>query len=240
MKEILLKSLKLYGQLIVAGLMCFMLVITFNVLATGFFTKNIGYKVYGTPKGEEAQVELYTHYTADGEDLKKQEYIDKGYTLNEVAIRSEIEKSTGIIWDCITEVFLLFMAGVFVYNSIWNIGFKDYNLVHIGAKPEDKLKGLKIGAIVTIPSFILLTALTIGKMSFAKGVSVALYGFLNPHLYEAIYMITGGGVYFSELSALQIIAFYAMLGFVPLVAHIAYTLGYKSILVSEKFIYKKK
>ncbi len=240
MKEILLKSLKLYGQLIVAGFMCFILVITFNVLATGFFTKTVGYTVYGALEGEETQTELYTHYNDDGEDQKKQEYIDKGYTLNEVTIRSDIKKSTGIIWDCITEIFLLFMVGVFVYNSLWNIGFKDNNLVHIGAKPEDKLKGLKIGLIVTIPSFILLTVLTIGKVSFAKGISVALYGLLNPHLYEAIYMISGGGGLFSALSAWQIIAFYAMLIFIPLLAYIAYLLGYKSILVSEKLIYKKK
>ena len=240
MKEILLKSLRLYGNMIVAGFMCFMLVITFNVIATGFFTKNIGYKVYGNLKEGEEQTELYTYYYADGEDSKKQEYIDKGYTLNEVSIRSEIDKSTALIWDIISQIFLLFMSGVFVYNILWNLGFKDNNLVHIGAKNEDKLKGLKIGTIATIPSLVLLTVLTIGKSTFANGVSVALYGILNAQFYEAIYMISGGGVLFSDLAIWQVLLFYALLIYIPLLSHVAYILGYKSILISEKIIYKKQ
>jgi len=240
MKEILLKSLKLYGQLIVASFMCIMLVITFNLIGTSFFTKNIGYTVFGTLEGQETQTELYTHYYSDGEDDKKQSYIDDGYTLTEVSVRSKIKKSTGIIWDCFTEILLLTLFGVFVYNTLWNIGFKDNNLVHIGAKKEDKFKGLKIGTITTLPSIVLLTVLTIGKTSFAKDIAVALYGFLNSHLYEAVYLISGGGGHFGSLAVWQILLFYVMLAFVPLLAHIAYILGYKSILVSEKLIYKKK
>lgn len=238
MKEILLKSLKLYGQLIVAGIMCFILVITFNVLSTGIFTEKIGYTVYGTKEGDESQTELYTYYYADGEDTKKQEYTDNGYTFYEVSIRSEINKSTDIIWDCITEFFLIILYGIFVYNSLWNLGFKDSNMVRINRKKEDKLKGLKIGALASLPSYILLTVLLIGKNSFASGFSVALFSTFNAHLYQLFYFIAGG-LYFAELSIIQIIAFYALLLVTPLIAFVSYILGYKSILVSDKLIYKK-
>ncbi len=240
MKEILSKSGKLYLRCIVGSIMCFFLVITFNVIGTGLFTKTIGYTAYGTKEGDTAQTELYTHYYSDGEDTQKEKYIDEGYTLNEVSIRSQIAKKTGIMWDAFSQICLLFMMGVFVYNDMWTVGFKDSNMVRIKAKIEDKLKGLKIGAIVTVPSLVLLTVLVVGKMTFAKDISVALYAFFNAHLYEAIILLTNGGGRFSELAVWQILVFYALLSIIPIIAHIAYTLGYKSILVSEKLIYKNK
>ncbi len=238
MKEILLKSLKLYGKCVLGGIMCFFLVITLNVIETALFTEVEGYKAYGVKEGAE-QVELYTHYYKDGDDTKKQEYIDKGYTVNEFTFRSEINPKTARSWNMVSEIFLIFMMGVFVYNELWNLGFKDYNSVKIGIKKENKFKGLQIGLLTTAPSIVLLTVLVIGKATFTKNLSIALYAFLNPHLYEAIMLFTNGGGYISTLQWWQIIVFYALLAFVPLIAYVAYLLGYKSILVSEKLIYKK-
>lgn len=238
MKEILSKSLKLYGKCIVGSIMCFILVITLNVLETSFFTDVVGYKAYGAKENNE-KVELYTHYFKDGDDTKKQEYIDKGYSISEIDIRSDINKNTARIWNIVSQIFLIFMMGVFVYNELWNLGFKDTNAVRIGQKKENKFKGLQIGILSTVPSIILLTVLVIGKSTFAKSVSIAFYAFLNPYLYEAIITVTNGGGYISSLELWQIVVFYALLLIIPLIAYIAYVLGYKSILVSEKLIYKK-
>ncbi len=238
MKEIISKSLKLYGKCIVGSIMCFILVITLNVIETSFFTDVIGYKAYGAKENNE-KVELYTHYFKDGDDTKKQEYIDEGYSISEIDIRSDINKKTARIWNIVSQIFLIFMMGVFVYNELWNLGFKDTNAVRIGQKKENKFKGLQIGLLASVPSIILLTVLVIGKSTFAKSISIALYAFLNPHLYEAIITVTNGGGYISNLELWQIVVFYALLLIIPLIAYIAYILGYKSILVSEKLIYKK-
>lgn len=239
MKEILTKALKLYGKCIAGCIMSFILVITLNVIETSLFTDVVGYQAFGAKEGGE-QVELYTHYNKDGEDTKKQSYIDQGYTITEIDIRSQIDKKTANIWNVISEIFLLFMMGVFVYNDLWNLGFKDTNAVRIGIKEENKYKGLQIGFVTALPSLIFFTVLVIGKATFAKSISVALFGIFNAHLYEAIIMITNGGGYIGELQIWQILVFYLLLLFIPLIAHIAYILGYKSILVSEKLIYKKK
>lgn len=238
--ELLKKSIKLYGLMIVASFMCFMLVISFNLIGTAFLTREVGYTVYGSKTQDEESVELYKHYFEDGEDNKKQEYIDKGYSVHQIAIRSQVDKKSGLTWDLLTQVFLLFMAGVFVYNNLWNVGHKDISAVKHGIQDEDKLKGLKIGLIATIPSAVLLAVLSIGKLTFAKNVSIALFAFLNSHLYEAIILISGGGGLFSKLLPWQIICYFAMLLFVPILAHIAYTLGYKDFIIAEKLTYKKK
>lgn len=237
--ELLKKSFKLYGLLIVASFMCFMLVISFNMIGTAFLTREIGYTAYGTKADDEEPTKLYEYYFEDGEDTKKQEYVDKGYKVSEISIRSQVDKKSGMIWDIVTQIFLIFMAGVFVYNNLWNVGHKDISAVRHTEQNEDKLKGLKIGAITILPSFILLTVLTIGKLTFAKNISIALYALLNAYLYEGILLVSGGGGLFSQLAIWQIVCYYAMLLFVPLIAHVAYTLGYKDILVSEKLTYKK-
>ena len=43
MKEVILKSLKLYGKCIVGSIMCFILVITLNVIGNALFTDTTGY-----------------------------------------------------------------------------------------------------------------------------------------------------------------------------------------------------
>ena len=242
MKEILLKSLKLYGKCIVGSIMCFVLVITLNVIGNALFTDTIGYTMWGAPEGQEKMDILYEHKLSDGDDLKEKEYLDNGYTLNKVSILSQMKLSTKIGWFVVCEIFLVFMMGVFVYNDMWKLGFKDNNLVRIGAKPEDKLKGLKIGLLTMAPAFILLTFLAIGAQSYAANVSIATYAFINPHLYDAIILLTpsGNGGIFSDLNVWHYIVNYVLLFIVPLIAFGAYLLGYKSILVSEKLIYKKK
>lgn len=242
MKEVILKSLKLYGKCIVGSIMCFILVITLNVIGNALFTDTTGYTMWGAPEGQEKMEELYVHNFKDGDDLKEKEYLDKGYTLNKVAQLSEMKLSTKIAWFVVCEIFLIFMIGVFVYNDMWKLGYKDENLVRIGAKPEDKFKGLKIGLLTMIPSFILLTVLAIGSQTFAKDVSIATYAFVNPHLYDAIILLTptsNGGI-FSDLNVWHYIVNYALLFIIPLISFAAYIIGYKSIIVSEKLLYKKK
>lgn len=237
--ELLKKSFKLYGLMIVASFMCFILVMSFNVMGTVFFTNEIGYTMYGSEKEGEELKELYVHYYEDGEDEKKQEYVDKGYKLSQLVIRSQIDKKTGMIYDIVTQVFLIFMAGVFVYNNLWNLGNKDKNAVKHNREKEDLLKGLKVGSIVMTPSVILLTVLTIGKNTFAKNLSIALFAFLNTHLYEGIILISGGGGLFSELAVWQIVCYYALFLIMPAIATVAYILGYKDVIVSEKIVFKK-
>ncbi len=233
--EILKKSFKLYGLCIAGSIMCLVLSFTFTMIGANLFGEQVGYSMQGEKDGE-TKILYDNYFYSDGEDLQKQKYIDEGYELTEIPV-----KSTTVGWDVLAQIFLLFMMGVFVYNNQWDLGAKDTNLVKIGEKREDKFKGLKIGLITSAPAFIFLTVLTIGKATFAKTFSIAYFSMLNPHLHRAIYLLSGSsGKYFGEFGAVEIIALYGMLLFIPLLAYIAYLLGYKSIIVSEKLMFKKK
>ena len=105
--EIFKKSLRLYGSCILASMMCFFLVITFNMIGTNLFGEQIGYSMQGEIEvdGENTKTILYSYKYSEGKDLKKQEYIDKGYTLTEIPT-----KATTVGWDITTQIFLFFIT----------------------------------------------------------------------------------------------------------------------------------
>ena len=228
-------GLKLFGLSIVANVMCFILIISFSVLSTALFTDKIGYTMYGTvTEGEEIK-QLYTYYYEDGDDTQKEIYKDKGYNLTEFSIRSVVPKGTRIFWHIVSQVFCFIIMFTFIYNILAKQGNKDSNLVNYKSQKEDKLKGLKIGLIAVAPSFVMLLYAAISKK-----VTIAMFAFLNSYLYDLISIICGGAKSFAELQIWQTLLLFILLVIIPLVSWGSYLLGYKSISISEKIIYKNK
>ena len=232
---ILKRTLKLYGTCLLANIMCFVLVMTLIMIGTNLCGKQIGYSMQGTKKGTEDRTILYSYNYSDGKDTQKQKYIDEGYELTEIPINS-----TTVTYDVISQIFLFCLMGIFVYNNLWNAGYKDINFVKHGEINENKLRGLLVGFLATLPSIIMLTVFVVGRKTFAKTVSVAVFSLLNPYLHRAIYLLSGSqGAYISEISAGNLGILYLFLLFIPIVACVSYILGYKSVIVSEKLLFKK-
>lgn len=240
MKEIVKNGAKLFLKTIIINVMCFFVVLSFSVLTTALFTHNIGYKAVGTTSDNQSQVELYTHYTADGEDTKKAEYEAKGYTVNELSIRSEVTKTGNAVFLIVSQIFCALILIAFIYPNIWHIGTTDSNLVKFKHKPEDKLKGFKIGLIAAIPSFLGVVFLIVAKLGAFKTFPAALYKFLNSSLYSFINIITGNCITVGDMAWWRIILLLALTLIVPLIAGAAYMLGYNNYSVGERLIYRKK
>lgn len=235
MKENLIKGFKLFLTIILANILCFFLVISFSVLSTVLFTKEIGYTVYQFDSKTNQQTQLYTHYSSDGEDLKFDEYQEQGLTLNKIALRSQPKKLTRIAWSSLTQLLCVSVMVAFIYNNLWRIGSKDNNDVRFKHKKEDKLSGLKIGAIASIPSVILFIVAL-----FYKKFQIVLFAILNSFAYEYIFAVSGSVRFFGDISFLQGVLLAILLVITPLVAWFAYNLGYKSISLGELLVYKKK
>ena len=139
MNEILKDGGKLFLKTVVVNIMCFFIVISFSVLTTAAFTKNIGYKAYGTMSDSSEQTELYTYYYEDGDDTQKSAYEEEGYTVSTVTIRSEISRSGKTCFLIISEVFCFLLFCGIIYPRIWQNGTNDSNLVRFKHKNEDKL-----------------------------------------------------------------------------------------------------
>lgn len=240
MKEIWKNGAKLFLKIIVVNIMCFFIVISFSVLSTAAFTKNVGYKAYGTTSDSSETKELYTYYYDDGEDTKKAEYEGQGYTVTESSIRSEISGTGKAVFLTVSQIFCLLILISFIYPNIWHIGTTDSNLVKFKHKKEDRLKGFKIGAVAVIPAYLLLIFLVVAKAGAVPDFPVVLYKFLNSSLYSLIEVILGSAVKVGELAVWRLILLFVLPLIVPAVSGIAYILGFKNFSIGEKLVYKKK
>lgn len=240
MKEILKGGGKLFLKIAVTNFMCIFLVLSFSVISTAAFTENIGYIAYGTVDESAESEELYTYYYKDGDDTKKAEYEEKGYTISTASIRSELSKSGRIFFLVISQIFTFSLLCGFIYPNFWHSGTNDSNLVKFKHKNEDKLIGFKTGAIATIPNYLLLIYLIIAKFAALPSFSLTIYKFLNSSVYSFIEIILGGAFSVSELSLWRFILLFLLPLVIPAIAGVSYILGYKNISIGEKLVYKKK
>lgn len=240
MKEILKGGGKLFLKTIAINLMCFFIVISFGVLSTAAFTKNIGYTAYGTTSDSSEPTELYTYYYEDGEDTQKSAYEEEGYTVSTNSIRSVLSNRGKAFFLIISQVFAFLLFCGFIYPEFWHNGTTDSNLVKFKHKNEDKLKGFKIGAVAAVPNYLFLVFLVIAKLGVFPSFPVALYKFLNSSVYSFIEVILGTAVTVSELSAWRLALLFVLPLLIPVVSGVSYILGYKNISIGEKLVYNKK
>ncbi len=238
MKDILLKSLKVFGHLIIVGIACFFIVVSFNALKIGLFSKDIGYDTYGR-LSEDAKPEfLYTYYFDDGEDTKAKEYEDNGYELLKYSIRSDVDKGADIALSVLSQIFCLVIMISFIYNDVWRAGNKDFEAARIHGKKFSKIKGLYIGLIANIPAFIFLTVSLVLKSGATAKLPIALYTYAHSYAFEIIFAATNGAMYWADVQWWQVLVYYLVLIIVPLVCLVSYIIGYKDISIAEKLVYK--
>lgn len=230
MKENIKISLSLFFDIIVVSVMCLILSVSLSFLSMAVFKG--GYEAYvSDEKGN--SIETYK-YNGEGEDTLLAEYESKGYKVQKVNVTSK----TGEVVDFIVyTVFALIILMTFVYYKLYPVGNKDFNAVKCGHKPEDKLRGLKIGSIAS--SLHILFYISMVVLKFAKpDFSVGYYKIVNI-IYFKILNVAMGSTTLADVPPWGFIVMLLPLCVVPLIAHISYTLGYKDIKISDKLKYKK-
>jgi hypothetical protein len=233
--------LKTFVCLLIAAIMCFFIYFSVQFAWGAFFTKNESYTVYETTESGE-NVELYSFNLADGVDeqfttLEKQgKIVVKVY--NRSRLTSSQELSANLICFAFTFVTLLFLN----YNRIWTLGTNDNNKVKFGRAKEDKLKGLKIGLICSIPSFLLFVLAVLSRFGILPQALFSIYKLANFHLFGINNIIFGTDVTIalSQIPVWRFAVAFLPLLILPAICMVAYVLGYKDISLKDKLIYKDK
>ncbi len=238
MGEILKGSLKMFVRTVFINLMGFFVVMSLIAFSVAVFAKPVGYVAYGTKEGQEEGVKLYTYYTSQGEDTQLEKYEKQGYTVTKSEIR-EVEGAGDTVVMILAQGFALGILLTFVYPAMWDLGAADINMVKIGKKEEDKLKGLKIGSFATIPAALMFLFFVFTRNGLTAHIPAAIYKFLNASFYPVLDLLFGESQRFSDLSVWKLIIIALLLCVVPLASHLGYTLGYKGFSLSEKLAYKK-
>lgn len=146
----------------------------------------------------------------------------------------------------VTNAIALFLQGglffVIVYGKQWEYGDKDSNAAHFGRIQGDKWRGLKVGLLAAIPSFVAWLVLVADKLFAFWPYTAAVYRVCQLPLYPVLVWSMGstvvtttagvswGGILCAGLPVL----------FVPIVATVAYLLGFAHIEVWERLVFSRK
>ena len=134
----------------------------------------------------------------------------------------------------IVQILTLMLLIGLVYPTLWEIGYKDRNMVLTGNAQKDILKGLKIGLVSIIPF-----ELSIPVCALIKPFPAALYKLVNASYYYFFEVLTRGSNKFYELEFWKFPIFAVIFLIVPAVSFLGYYLGFKDFSIAEKLTYKK-
>jgi len=131
--------------------------------------------------------------------------------------------------------------GIFLtipYSMLWEAGSADKNKVNFGHEDEDLNKGFKVGLLASMPAFfsaaLLLLFSVIGRGGVIKFIFYGFNAYFAPTLLKVIPLNMPMG----DLWPLRAFLVSLLTMILPLVAWIAYRLGYKRISLIDKFVYK--
>lgn len=234
-KRNLKMALKVWGRMVISGIMCAVISVSFSVLANGLLSQEVGYRIAQLDENGQGTI-LEEVYYKDGQQpienddikLEKDQYLER---INEMS------PGVSAAVNAVVLVCSLFLLGVFPYNLLWEMGSKDENRVRYGRSRLDKLRGLKIGALANIPSLLLYVFLLVARFGSLSNGILSVYRVLNMPFLSYINWIIG-----TDLSAIvvwQLLALLVPMLFVPAVCYIAYLLGFRQFSLKEHLTYEK-
>lgn len=135
----------------------------------------------------------------------------------------------------ILQILTLMLLTGLVYPTLWDMGYKDRNMVLTGNGQKDILKGLKIGLVAIVPS-----VLSIPIFALIKSFPAALYKLINSSYYYFFELLTRNADKFCDLAVWKFIVMAIVFLIVPAISFLGYYLGFKDFSIGEKLTYKKK
>ena len=142
-----------------------------------------------------------------------------------------------LLW--IMEVIYLSMVIAFIASPMNNRGHRDVGFYERNPEKRDPLYGLKAGLIGAAPFYLTTLVLLFMTLGFLPDYFLA-YRALNAYFWPVISLVVPAGDYVIDLQWYQYLIFLLMQSAIPITCHIAYTLGLKDIILTDKILYKKQ
>ena len=231
---------KLLLRFIASIIMSFMIFMSFTAIFSLIGTESIGYDVWVTDADTGEFAKAYTHYFADGEDTKLEEYKSAGHTVEKYEVRSDFAGTPMISCFTLAQIVSLWLFVMFVPFKLYKIGEVDANKVSTGRMKKDTLKGLKIGLVPASLNIVSFAILLLGKLGAMGNESLTIYRFLNYHMYGYLRLIFGQATSIAEISPVGLALASIPTIITLLLCLVIYILGIRRINLYEKTIYESK
>ena len=226
-------AVQVYLKTIVAAIMSLIVYISLSVVIIGMNTHTIGYRIYEMVDGEQVLIEeKYFDDTVTSAPPGEEGQLVEG-------IMSEPPAAAMILLNVLSEVIMLIMLAIFIFTPVQEKGQRDLTQVKYRKGKEDKLCGLKIGLLAGIPAFAAYLLLIVAKLTGLMPWYLLAYRYINICFLPIINAVAGTAVASADISWLALLVFLLLQAYIPLVCHVAYTIGYKQIDVTGKLVYKK-
>lgn len=147
------------------------------------------------------------------------------------------------------------LVAVVLYANCWTYGDRDANFVQFGRCKRDPFKGLKLGALVALPTFLLNIPLLLSKLQILPFDFLPVYRFLAAPLWPLINLIHPyGAVAHEATEATELLeAFpatpglewgqFGLIAILPLIyvlfCWFGYEIGYRRISLGFRLVYGK-
>lgn len=231
-------GLKIFGYSILAGIMALFLYFSMTMLTNGALQTPLAYRVYEVVDGEQVLVQEMTweEFTAmDPEELIVTD--DSRYSGETVmGPKNDVCAALMVVAQVLTQGLMLTVLIGLTGYYVWVEGDRDRNLVKHHERKETLLRGLWIGLIAAIPSFILYGLLVIGKLDvFAADSVQGVYRLLNPPFTPLINVIMPTSVYpATAITGMQLVWLFLLQLVLPATCAVAYWLGYRRVFKKKK------
>lgn len=236
-KNTLKIALKVWGRLLISGIMCAVVSLSMSVLGSGLLARDVGYRIIQiTQVGEESEATVLTeHRYAPGEQVVEEMELPEGQYFQPI---SEMTPAVKTIVDVITLLAMLFLLGVFPYNLLWEVGNKDENKVRYRNRRPEPWRGLKVGLLAMIPTAVLYIALWLGRFGVLPAGYLAVFRIANMPYLPYINWFVPVDVALPEVAVWRLLAVAGLFLFVPAVCLFAYRLGFCQFSIKEHLTYQ--
>ncbi|MBO5725886.1 MAG: hypothetical protein J6S00_02345 [Clostridia bacterium] len=229
-------ALSCWVRYMICAVLAFFIYLSISVLTVGTFTNVIGYEARNADTGET----LYVYYYEDGEDLKIKEYEEQGIEVATLAVRDKLSGNPKFFTVLIAQLISLIIVFSFIYKHLWALGDSDANLVNFDRIKPNKFRGLIIGAFAIIPNVLSWFILIFAKFGIITDEVIHIFRFINYQMFSLVNLALGETtISVNDVTFGQIFLTLTIFLVLPLVAEVAYILGFKRIRLSEKIIYRK-
>lgn len=223
-------GVNIFLRMLAAGFMCLIVFVSMNSIFLAFGSEITGYTLQ--EKNESGTFETVDKVVFEGEDKTLPKVDEKTQRIIPTTqMTASAKKWCGIASQTI--MFLLFC--VLLYTEIWSCGDSDCNLVRFGKLDPPKFKGAVAGAYASIPYLVFWIVLCLSNFNLIPLKMNSTFAFANAPFKPFIdYVLDGGFAWYDSLLLLIPAAL------IVIYCQLAYTIGYKQILISEKILYTNK
>ncbi len=139
-------------------------------------------------------------------------------------------------------IFQMMLFVMIIYGSMWKYGNHDINATKYNRRSEDKNRGLKIGLVAAIPSILSYAVLLADKLFGFWPSCTVMYRIGHLALYPLVIWAFGAdaGVSTAGVTWGNMVLAAVPVLVMPVVAAIAYRIGYADMLLMERIVYTNK